>query len=121
MKIFGLTIYKKENFISFYKHVDSILEKNKLVSGEVNKNIEKQAVAHALQNMMQHQNFFSICTIRTACRVAGVQLSSKREAIYEAAHCINWGDMTKDYKNCLIAMIMDDFRELFLEKEVKNG
>jgi len=114
MEIFSLQIHKKGDFNAFYKGVDSILNKNGLVSGEVNRDIAKQSVAHALQNMIKHKRWFDICTIRSACEVACIRLSSKREAVYSAAHCINWGDMTNDYKQCLIAMVMDDFRELFL-------
>jgi hypothetical protein len=49
--------------------------------------------------------------------VANIHLCSERRNVYRLAHCINWGDMTKDYKECLIAMVMDDFRELFMGKD----
>jgi len=115
MDIFGLQICKKGDFNAIYRGVDDVLKKHEIIPGGTSKNIARQSIAHALQKMIKRDSMFDVCTITDACKIACIKLSSERRDIYSLAHCICWGDMTSDYKEMLIAMVMDDFRELFLE------
>ena len=118
MQLLGLQIHKQGDFSAIYQGVDSILKKNNIVSGEVSKKAAIQGVSHSLQKMIKHERHFSVCTIDSCCDVASIKLSRQRRDFYSNAHCLNWGDMTEEYKQTLIAMIMDDFRTLFLEDEI---
>ncbi len=120
IEIFNFQIRKLDNFDSVYKDVDRILAKHDIVSGGVSKKITTQGVAHSLQEMIKNKGYFDICTVKKAAELASIHLSSERNKLYSVAHCINWGDMTDDYKQCLIAMVMDDFRELFLSTDSKD-
>jgi len=116
MQIFDLEIGKVGNFTTLFKDVDSILAKHGMVSGQVSIKVATQTVAHSLQKMLKQDRHFNVCTINDCAKAAAIRISSPRQGIYNAAHCINWGDMTSDYKEILIAMVMDDFRSLFEEK-----
>lgn len=112
VNIFNLEIRKNGDFRSIFKDVDSILAKHGMVSGQTSIKVAKEAVAHSLQNMLK-RNYFDVCTINNCSEASLIKISSARRAIYHTAHCIHWGDMTLDYKEQLIAMVMDDFRTLF--------
>lgn len=116
MEIFNIQIRKVGNFSSLYKEIDGLLAKNKIISGEVGRSIQQQAVAHSLQNMFK-EKYFNVVTVQDCASLANIKISSQRKDVYRSQHCINWGDMTTDFKEVLIAMVMDDFRELFLEGE----
>lgn len=114
MQIFDLEIRKTGTFPSLIKNVDSVLKKHGMVSGQVSVKVATETVAHSLQNMLKNDRYFNVCTIERCAQASAISISSPRKAIYQAAHCISWGDMTADYKEILIAMVMDDFRSLFM-------
>lgn len=113
MHVLGLELRKSSDIESLYKDVDSVLSKHGMVSGEVSIKVATQTVAHSLQKMLKQNNWFDVCVIKNCADAAAIQIPSTRQAIYQAAHCISWGDMTADYKEILVAMVMDDFRSLF--------
>lgn len=115
MEIFNLQIRKIGDFSSLYKDIDKTLSTNNIISGGVSKNLTREAVAHALQNMIKNSSHFDVCNINSALDATNIRISSERKAIYRLAHCIDWGDMTENYRQTLIAMVMDDFRQLFLD------
>jgi hypothetical protein len=121
MEIMGLQIHKKDNFKALYEGVDLVLKKSDTVSGGVGKGFVQQSVAHALQSMFKNSSSFNICAVREASEASNIPISSQRMNLYRLAHCMKWGDMTADYKETLIAMIMDDFRELFINKKPKES
>lgn len=117
MEIFNLQIRKIGDFSTLYKELDTILLDNKITRGGISKVITREAAAHALQNMIKNENHFSVCVVDKISNASNIHISSERQNIYGLAHCIKWGDMTDNYKQTLIAMVMDDFRELFLGQD----
>jgi len=119
MEIFSLQIRKSGNYDTIYQDVDKILAKSQVVSGGISKEFKKQSVAYALRKMINNKNYFDVSIVREACEASGIHISTERVNLYRLAHCMNWGDMTDDYRQTLIAMIMDDFRSLFINKETE--
>lgn len=116
MKNFDLEIRKAGSFPALFENVDQVLAKHGMVSGQVSIKAAIQTVEHSLNHMLKNMSYFCVTTIRSCAESAAIHISSPRMAIYSAAHCVRWGDMTADYKEMLIAMVMDDFRSLFEEK-----
>lgn len=113
MQIFNLELRKIGDSDSLLKEVDSILLSHGMVSGQVSIKVANETAAHSLQKMFKKDQYFDVCTVKNCASATAINISSARQAIYSAAHCIRWGDMTDDYKQILIAMVMDDFRSIF--------
>jgi len=120
IKIFDLSLCKLNDPKVILAGIDAILDKSGLKSGEVSIDMAKKTTAHALQKMLKDESYFSVCTIQNCASALCLKISSPRMAIYNAAHCIRWGDMMPDYRDCLIAMVLDDFRQIFLPTESTN-
>lgn len=112
---FGIEIRKIGDKKSFFKDVDSILEASGMESKKVTGDIQVQATAHALQKMIDG-NHFSVCTIDNCRKMCGIVILKERQDIYDAIHCLNWNEMLPDFRQQVIAMVMDDFRSLFEEQ-----
>lgn len=110
MKRFGIEIRKANTIGNIYEDVDRVL--SNVPIGSVNKEIQTQAIAHALQKMVKVDSSFDVCTIRTCISVGQVHVLSERMDIYRAAHCISWNEMTDEFRTTLIAMVLDDFRNI---------
>lgn len=106
MRAFGLELRKTGNVNELYKDVDLILASSSL------REVQKMSIAHALQRMLRVDNFFSVCTIDACMDVCQIPIPRERYAIYRAAHCIHWNEMLPDFKQQLIAMVLDDFRQV---------
>ena len=105
----GLELRKKTKN-NVFDDVDAILANYRIKSGEINFNVQSQTVAHSLQNMLKSERYFSVCTIDRCAELCNIRISSERQAVYNAAHCVSWNDMLPDYRTMLTAMILDDFR-----------
>lgn len=112
MKAFGLELRKADSIGNLYRDVDSTLSRYSIPPGGVTQEIQVQAVAHALQKMIAHDNYFSVCTVDNCRKVCQIHIPIERQHIYSAAHCMDWGQMTADYKQMLLAMLLDDFRSI---------
>ena len=112
LKSFGIEVRKIGNTHNLYKDVDLILSNNGIPARGVSGNLQAQAVGHALQQMLKADRHFSVCTITNCIDVCQVVVPSERMAIYRSIHCINWSDMQPDFRQMVIAMILDDFREV---------
>lgn len=113
MKAFGIEIRKANSIGGLYDDVDRILASSGLCKSEpISKDIQRSTVAHALQKMMQADSHFSVCTIDRCRDVCQVVIPIERYRIYSAVHCINWNQMEPNYQTQIIAMILDDFREI---------
>lgn len=110
MKAFGLELRRVGSMPGLYSEIDSVLQRYDIPQGGVSKEVQTATVAHALQNMMRVDHHFSVCAVRDCIKVCQVCVSEERMAVYNAAHCISWNAMTHDYRQSLIAMVLDDFR-----------
>ena len=110
IKSLGLEIRKPETLDSLYEKVDSVLENNGFTGNNISTEVKVQTVAHALQDMLQPHKHFSVCTIDECAEVSGVCISYERRKIYQTIHCLNWSKMLPEYRQMIIAMILDDFR-----------
>ena len=112
MQILGLELRKSNQVQDLYKQVDATLEKHNILHGEVSTSVQTQTIAHALHDMMKADKWLNICKIKECAEIAQVAISHERMSIYQAAHCINWNKMTPEYRQQLIAMILDDFTDI---------
>jgi hypothetical protein len=106
----GIEITRKGSTVDLYKHVDRVLSGQ--TKGEVSISVKRSTVAHSLQKMMKPNSHFSVCTIRDCESITGTPISGERMKIYQAIHCVNWNDMDPDFRQQIVAMVLDDFREL---------
>lgn len=79
--------------------------------------MKQGAVAHSLQNMFRADEYFSICTINDLIEVSQIVIPKERYDIYRSQHCIYWRDMTPEFRQTLIAMILNDFRSILNTEE----
>jgi len=108
MQVFGLELRKANNIQNLYKDVDVILK-----DFDVNK-MRIGAVAHSLQKMLQSERYFDICVIDKCIKLTQIPVSKERYDIYSSQHCINWNEMSSEFRQVLIAMVLDDFRSVLL-------
>lgn len=112
MQAFGIEIRKSGLVSNLYRDVDLVLSKAGIEHGGVSRELQMQTVAHALQEMLKPEKHFSICTIDNCISVTGIHIQGERYKVYSACHCISWRDMLPDFRQTLIAMILDDFRSI---------
>lgn len=106
MQVFGLELRKVDNIQNLYKDVDTVLQ-----NFDINK-MRIGAVAHSLQKMMQSDQHFSICSIDDCMRLAQITIPKERYDIYRSQHCISWNEMLPEFRQVLIAMVLNDFRSI---------
>ena len=106
----GLEIRKIGSLNNLYKDVDVVLSNYSIKSGEINANVQINAVAHSLQKMLKTESYFSVCCIRDCASLCQIYISAERMKVYQTQHCVNWSEMTNDFRQMLIAMVLDDFR-----------
>lgn len=106
MQVFGLELRKVNDIQNLYKDVDTVLK-----NFDINK-MRIGAVAHSLQKMMQSDKHFSICTIDQCIKLTQIPILKERYDIYHSQHCISWNEMLPEFRQVLIAMVLDDFRSI---------
>ena len=114
LQTFGIEIRKIGDVNSLYKEVDSVLRANE-IGKEISPIVAMQTVAHALHKMLKVESFFSICIIENCAKVCQICIPKERMQVYSAIHCVNWNEMLPDYRQLVIAMILDDFRCVFIK------
>lgn len=112
MITFGIEIRKAGNTENLFRDVDMILSQSGIPSRGVSNEMQRHTVAHALQKMIRVDGHFSVCCIRNCVDVCQIPVCQERMAIYSACHCVNWNAMEPDFRTKLIAMVLDDFREV---------
>lgn len=112
MQAFGLELRRTGSVGNLYQDVDKVLSNYSIPNGGVTRQLQAQACAHALQDMMKVDKWFNICTIDQCVKVAQIVIPVERYRIYHAAHCISWNNMLPDFRQQLIAMVLDDFRSV---------
>ena len=106
----GLEIRKLGSLKNLYKDVDLVLSNYGINKGEINTNIQINAVAHALQKMFDVEKYFDVCTIKDCAKLCQICISEERMLLYNTQHCVYWNAMTNEFKQMMVAMILDDFR-----------
>ena len=112
LKKFGIEIRKVGNFKELYKEVDMVLEKAD--------DIQAKTVAHGIQKMFNSDRHLDVCFIRTAAELCNVCIPKEHMLIYQTIHCMNWNEMEESYRHTIMALVLNDFRELFDSKENKK-
>ena len=108
---FGLELRKIGNVKNLYSDVDILLNRYNLKNG-VNADLQIQSVAHSLQKMLNVKSHFSVCTIDLCSELCQLNIPKDRYLVYRNAHCMNWNEMTEDFRNMLVALVLDDFRSV---------
>lgn len=111
MQVFGLEIRKANSIQLLYENVDKVLAENNI------NDIKRMAIAHSLQKMLDSQKYFDVCTIKHCVDVLQVPIDAERIKIYQTQHCIYWSEMLPEFRQMLIAMVLDDFREVLAPKQ----
>lgn len=106
----GLEIIRKGSSVDLFKHVDRVLAGTE--PGGLPNGMDRGAVAHSLQRMVKADHWLDVCTIRDCEKFISRPISAERMQVYKTTHCVHWRDMEPDFRQKLIAMILDDFREI---------
>lgn len=109
--MFGLELRRKNNIQNIYSDVTAVLAKAGVDGNQVSLEVQSQSVAHSIQKMLAG-NYFDICTIKDCAKLVKLIIPQERLNVYSTQHCVNWSEMLPDYRQVLIAMILDDFREV---------
>ncbi len=108
MKKFGIEIRRANKIGGLYQDVDRVL--GGLPPGGVSREVQIQAVAHSLQQMLKAGHWLDICAIKDCRDISQVHISAERMQVYHSQHCVSWNEMTDEFRTMLVAMILDDFR-----------
>ena len=115
MQLFGIEI-RKANNLALLSHVDKVLQKFEVTKENIGDKARVTGALQALQSMMKSASEgcgrFDICSIREAAELCNICISNDRVNFYRIHHCIQWSKMTKDNRELLMAMVLDDFREV---------
>ena len=106
----GLEIRKLGSLNNLYKDVDTVLSNYGIKSGEINTTVQVNATAHSLQKMLSVDKYLDVCCIKECASLCHVCISAERMKVYQTQHCVYWSQMTNDFRQMLVAMILDDFR-----------
>lgn len=120
--MFGIEIRKKGsiNAKSLYRDVDRVLENYNIPKGSVSQDVQVSTVAHALQKMIQVEAYFNICTVDRCISICQILIPAERYKIYHAIHCMHWNEMLPEYRQTIVAMLLDDFRTVLNPEENDN-
>lgn len=112
MKAFGIEIRRTGQINDLYSDVDACLNKFNIETKQVSKEVQTLSIAHSLQKMISVQNYFCVCTVKTCSEISQIQISKERMDIYQSQHCVHYSEMTPEFRQVLIAMVLDDFRPI---------
>ena len=115
--LFELRLVNPKDPKFILESIDKFLAEKNITQGRVTYDVAKQTAAYVLQKMLTSRHF-SVCAIRECAEVLKLRISSERMRVYNAIHCVNYGDMEDDYRQTLIAMVIDDFRELLTKNNI---
>jgi len=110
--MFGLEIRKGGSIRNIYRDVDIILSNNGIPQGGVNQEVQLNTIAHTLHKLLQPGATFYQCDIRKCAEIAGIHIPHERMQIYNSIHCMKWAEMTPEYRQQVMAMVLDDFRSV---------
>lgn len=110
--MFGLEIRKKGQLSNIYSDVNTILKKHNIPEKSITHSLIRDGVAHSLHRMLKSDHWLDITVIDACVKISGIHITSERHLLYRAQHCVNWNEMLKDFREQIIAMILDDFKEV---------
>lgn len=110
MEKFGIEIRRMGKVDGLYDDVDQVLSNLGMKDQAVSMSIQQQTVAHSLQKMFQVKSHFSVCTIKNCADLCQVCVPEDRMIVYQSIHCMSWNEMLPDYRQTIVAMVLDDFR-----------
>jgi hypothetical protein len=114
MNIMGIHITTKSRAVNDLLHqVDHTLNKNGLTPGNqhVPRTVQQMTAVNALNQMLKGKHF-DVCCVRNLCDVCQGTIGRQRMAVYSSVHCVPWADMEADFRQVLVAMVLDDFRDI---------
>ena len=114
-----LNFTKDEEVKFLYDHVDDLLVKFMISKNNVTPQIKIDGVLNALRNLFK-KGFFDICVVKDCAELLKLKIPETRLLLYRTQHCIHWKDMEPQFRDALIAMILDDFRGALNLSEDKN-
>lgn len=120
LKKFGLELRRTGSVGNLYRDVDRVLESSGIPSKSVSGNIQLEAISHSLHNMIVVGRHFSVCTIDNCAKISRIIISSERRNLYSSIHCMNWSDMTEDFRTKVVAMVLDDFRDILNYEQIEE-
>ena len=112
LRSFGIEIRKTGNIKNILADVDAFLNKKGIMPNNVGIKVQAVAAAHALNKMFKVERYFDVCTVRDCSEMCQVVISKERMLLYRSAHCMHWNEMDHEYRQTLIAMVIDDFRSI---------
>jgi len=110
--MFGLEIRKAGSVKNLYRDVDIVLSTNGIPSGGVSTEVQVNTIGHALHKMLQPGATFYVCDVQKCAQIAGIHISKERLDIYSSIHCMKWSEMLPDFRQQVMAMVLDDFRSV---------
>ena len=119
MRAFGLELRKVKHLRTqeLYKDVDKVLDRYKIPANGVSQQVQEHAIGHALHKMLSVKSSFDVCCIRDCSDIAQIVISSERLKVYSSIHCMNWSDMTEEFRVMIVSMVLDDFRSILSPQE----
>ena len=105
--MFGLEI-RKLNKVNLFADVDKVLSSDY--------NVEKEAIIHSLQKMMKSDSHFSICTIDQCSKIHNIDIPEKTYNILHAIHCVRWREMTEEFRQYVVAIILNIFKPVLCDE-----
>jgi len=118
LKPFGLELRRIDSPRELFITVNSVLKKYDIPSKGVNATVQSAAIGHALHKMINSDSHFSVCMITQSASISKVVICKERMDIYSSIHCMNWSEMDKDFRQNIVAMILDDFSEVLNPQEI---
>jgi len=114
----GLEIRKLGSLHNLYKDVDMVLSNYKVPANGINRTIQAAATAHSLQKMLKTESHFSVCCITDCAKLCQICIDSERMIVYNSIHCVHWNEMLPDFRQMIVAMVLDDFRGILNPQDV---
>lgn len=96
-----------------YTDVDLFLNNFGIERGGVNKFSQKSSISHAIHKMFTG-TYFSIITIENCADLCNIVIPKDRQRLYNTQHCMEWAEMLPEHRQMLMAMVLDDFREILI-------
>jgi hypothetical protein len=110
-EMFGIELRRKGSITNLYGDITSVLAKAGVNGSIIPVEIQTASVAHSLQKMFA-STYFNICVVNDCAKLVKLRIPQERLNVYQTQHCVNWSEMLPEYKQVLVAMVLDDFREV---------
>lgn len=71
---------------------------------------EREAFKVGLRKLLNPRGHFCICDFDSLAQLAGVPVSRVERESLRLLHCVNYGDMTREMKEALVAKLAEIFK-----------